>query len=302
MQWHRAQPEALDRQGHRRTRRARGFTLVELMVTIAVISIIAGLGTFAFRGMREGAALAQAKNAVLTYAAAARTYAIANHIETMFVVNPYNGHFEIWYLNPPPNGGPWDPYSSGDLAQPDLADGYAYAPHVLDAKAGLPLDGNGRPLAVVHPIDYNDPTYRPLINDAEERNLDNLIWAAFCFDQNGKLVTRTRRIATRSSHLRNGRPRPGSLQAPNRLDDETPDLEILKTEPLVTVLDTPITSTRGFVISEFSKMKLVTGIMPTPSELVNQWLFETRTGGAYVDFAETVVMDRFSGQQLTGEK
>ncbi len=295
---HRAQPETLDRRG-RRTHRARGFTLIEWMVTIAIISIIAGMGAFAFRGMQEGAALAQAKNAVLTYAAAARTYAVANHIETMFVVNPYSGRFEIWYLNPPPNGGPWDPYSGGNAAQPELADGYAYAPHVLDVKAGLPVDGNDRPLAVVHPIDYNDPTYRPLNADAEERNIDNLTWAAFCFDENGKLVTRTRRIATRSYHFRNGRFRPNAMR--NRLQDETPDLEILKTGPLVTDLDTPITSTRGFVISEFSKMKLVTGISPTPFELVDQWLIETRTGGNYVDFARTVVMDRFSGQALTGE-
>ncbi len=262
MQRHRAQPETLDRQGRPRTHRARGFTLIEWMVTIAVISIIAGVGAFAFRGVRDGAALAQAKNALLAHAAAARTYAIANHIETMFVVNPYSGRFEVWYLNPPANGGPWDPYSGGNVAQPELADGYAYAPHVLDAKARLPVDGNGRPLAVVHPIDYNDPIYRPLANDAQERNIDNLTWAAFCFDENGKLVTRTRRIATRSYHWRNGGVRPNAQR--NRLDTEIPDLKLLETGPLVTDADTPITSTRGFVISEVSKMKLAVGVAPTP--------------------------------------
>lgn len=297
MQPHRAQLGTLGRSGHRRPRRARGFTLVEWMVTIAILSIIAGMGAFAFRGMREGAALAQAKNAVLTYAAAARTYAIANHIETMFVVNPYSGSFEVWHLNPPPQGGPWDPYSGGDATQPDLADGYAYASHVLDAKASLPLDGNGRPLVIVHPIDYDDPNYRPLDDDPEERNIDNLTWVAFCFDENGKLVTRTRRIATRSYYRRNGRVRPNALR--NRLEDETPDLTLV---PLVTNEDTPITSTRGFVISEWPKMKLATGVTPTPGEIVTQWLYETREGGDYIDFAQTVVMDRFSGQPLTGEK
>jgi len=303
---HRAQPEALDRQGCLRPHRARGFTLVELMITVAVISIIASMGAFAFRGVRDGAALAQAKNAVLTYAAAARTYAIANHIETMFVVNPYNGHFEIWHLNPPANGGAWDPYSGGGAAQPNLADGYAYAAHVLDAKAGLPLDGKGRPLAVVHPIDFSDEladstnpateTYRPQGTNTDGPNLDNLTWVTLCFDENGKLVTRTRRIATGSYYKRNGAPRLNTVR--NRLQDESPDLMRV---PLVTSQDTPITSTRGFVISEWSKMKSVTGTVFTPQELVENWLEQTRSGGAYANFAETVVMDRFSGQPLAGE-
>ena len=276
--------------------RARGFTLVEWAVVIGIMGILMAMGTFAFRDVREGAVLAQARNALLTHAAIARNYAVANHIETMLVVNPYNGRFEIWHLNPPPHGGIWDPQSG--TAAPALTDGYAYAP-VLDAAAGLPLDGNGAPMAVVHPIDYDDATYRP--TDPSEQSLDNLTWAAFCFDENGKLVIRSRRIATRSFLFRNGFARPASQR--NRLPDETPNLKLLDVSPFVLVdgSDTAITSTRGFVISDLTKMSTVIGTAPTASELMNSWLMQTRPGGRYAQFAETIVLDRFSGQRLAGD-
>jgi len=275
---------------------ARGFTLVEWLVTMVILVILLAAGSFAFRDVRESGILAQAKNALLTYVSVARNYAVANHIETMLVVNPFNGRFEIWHLNPPPDGGVWDPTSSGDATQPLLTDGYAYAP-VLDASAAVPLDSEGRPLAAVHPIDYDDSIYRP--TDPGDENLDNLTWTAFCFDENGKLVIRTRRIATRTFRFRNGNLRPPAQR--NRLEDETPDLSLVPPGPLVDNQDTAITSTRGFVISQRLKMDAVLGDQPTAANLVNQWLLETRPGGRYSKFAQTVVLDRFSGRELAGD-
>jgi len=281
-------------------RRARGFTLLELAVVMTIVAILLTLSTFAFRGIRDGGVQAQAKNAILTYAAIARNYAVANHIETMFVVNPYNGRFEIWHLNPPAQGGPWDPFSGGDITNPQFADGYAYAA-VLDKSAGVPVDGTGKPLAAVFPVDYDDIDYRPTLNTPQ--NTDNLIWTAFCFDENGRLVTRTRRIATRSFKYRDGSNRPAAER--NRIVDESPALVLLEeapVQPLVTGADTAITSTRGFVICDWGKAEMVVGQAPTPDDLVTRLLLETQPGRPLKHIAETVMLDRISGQPLAGDQ
>lgn len=275
----------------------RAFTLIETIVTVGIISLLLGLSAYTFTRVRESNTLAQARNAVLTYAKIARSYAIANHVETMMVVNPFNGRFEIWYLNPPSGGGPFDPLSSGTL--PPFTDGYAFAP-VLDSGARLPVDGRGQPLATVNPIDFDDNDRRPYLihNDP---NLDNLTWSAFCFDKSGKLVIRTRRIATRTYTQRDGTLR--GVNDRNRLIDETPDLSVFFLGPMVmggVNGDTPITSTVGFVISEAPKMRQALGPNPLTHELVNDWLMRTRPGGRYSDFASTVVLNRFSGAELVG--
>lgn len=277
----------------------RAFTLVEMLIVIAIISTLMSISTYAFSKARETNVLAQARNAVLTYAKLARSYAIANQIETMMVVNPFNGRFEIWHLNPPPGGGPWDPLSSGTAIP--FTDGYACAP-VLDSGARLPVDANGRPLAVVHPIDFGDDETRPYLTD-NDQNFDNNTWAAFCFDKTGKLVVRTRRIATRTYTLRDGTTRNAADR--NRLIDESPDFTVFDVPPFVMVRggaspDTPITSTLGFVISEGPKMRQVLGPRPTSLDIVNNWLIQTRPGGRYADFADTVLLNRYTGDDLVG--
>jgi prepilin-type N-terminal cleavage/methylation domain-containing protein len=291
--------------GRRRrlARRASGFTLIELLTVVVIVSILLALSGLAFRRITDGNVLAQARNMVVTYAKIARGYAIANHIETMMVVNPFNGRFEIWYLSAPSGGGPFDPLSE------ITADGYRFAP-VFDSSAGIPVDGNGRPVAAVHPIDYADPDlstpgnfYRSTAADPDERNLDNLTWAAFCFDETGRLVIRTRRIATRTYTHRDGSPRLPLER--NRLLDETPDLVVAPlvngigtTEPLK---DTAITSTRGFVISDVSRLRqVVPNYAINADDLVNKWLVETPPNGRYASFATTVVLNRFTGQELIG--
>jgi prepilin-type N-terminal cleavage/methylation domain-containing protein len=275
--------------------RGSAFTLIELLASLAIISILLTLSAHTFRRVAESSVLAQARNAVVTYAKLARSYAIEHHVETMMVVNPYNGRFELWHLNPPAQGGAWDPISE------TASDGYAFAP-VFDASARLPLDGNGLPAAGVNPIDYDNPLYRPVAADAEEHNFDNLTWAAFCFDETGQLVIRTRRIATRSYTRRDGTTRPANER--NRLIDETPDVAKLLTGPLVvggTNGDTAITSSRGFVISEMSRMRTELGkYSSTPSSLVNNWLLLTRSGESFSSFVATVVLNKFSSQELTG--
>lgn len=282
-----------------RARVARGFTLIELVVSLTVISVLLTLSVFAFRTLQRGGGMARAKDMLVNYVSVARSYAIANHIETMFVVNPYNSRFEIWHLNPPKEGGPWDPFSGGSAAP--FVDGYAYAP-ILDKSVGLQVDAEGGQLYGVFPIDYDDPVYRLTTNDAEERNIDNLTWAAVCFDEEGRIVTRTRRIATRTIRMRDGSVRPVPA---NRLVDGTPNLGLLEQsmpEPVVRDLDTAITSTRGFVICDMARIGQAIQSNPTPLELINNLLRNTRASRRYNTMAETVMLDRVSGQPLSGDQ
>jgi prepilin-type N-terminal cleavage/methylation domain-containing protein len=288
----------------------RAFTLTELVASIAIIGILLSISGLAFRRSIETSSLAQARSAIITYAAVARSYAMANHIETMFVVNPYNGRFEIWYLNPPTGGGPFDPLSAG--IAPPLTDGYAFAP-ILDAAARLPIDGSGRPIAAVNPIDFDDTINRPTDTTLDGPDMDNLTWAAVCFDASGQLVIRTRRIATRTYTLRSGVPR-SPATARNRLIDETPDLSIRSTGGVMVMGgvsgDSPITTTRGFVVSDANKMRQVlANFSINPQTLVSRWLRLTREGQfaappngsnqSYAQFATTIVFNRYSGQEVT---
>lgn len=272
------------------TSRADGFTIAELLISILIVSILLGLSAYAFQRTVRSNILAQARNNLVTYVKVARAYAMANNIETMLVVNPFNGRFEIWHLNPPTDGGLFDPLSNG--LTPPQTDGYAFA-NVLDPSARMPLNAQGMPAAVVNPIDYDDPVYRPTADDPQERNLDNLTWTAICFAADGQLVVRTRRIATRTFTLRDGTPRL-PVSSRNRLRDETPDLSLAT---IVTGDDTPITSTRGVVISEFAPMEeSLRGAALNPLNLINRWLLQTRPGRPYATFSTTVVFNRFTGQ------
>lgn len=300
------------------SRRRRGFTLIELMVSVGIVALLITISAIGFRRLADSNILAQAKSAVVTYAQMARSYAVANGVETTFVVNPFNGRFEIWYLLAPPDGSPFDPQSGGvpGADPPQTLDRYVYAP-VLDSGARLPVNRQGEPLAAVHPIDFADPinpsnpgsgTWRSTVNDAQGRNLDNLTWSALCFDAAGRLVIRTRRIATRTFTLRNGDlrdPNAGPADDPitvNRLPDETPDLSIRDAGRAMVFGgpdgDSLITSTTGFIISDAPKMRRILAVNPTPAEIVNNWLLLTRPKQRYQGFAETVIFNRSTGLEL----
>lgn len=301
--------ERLTTRMHRADR--RGFTLLELAISLAIISVLLVVGSLTFNSARRSGSVAQARNAVLSYAAIARSYAIANQIETMLVINPYNGRFEIWHLNPPANGGVWDPLSSGTT--PGTTDGYAFAP-VLDSDARLPVDSSGNPIAYVNPIDYQERSRL-----VTRQDYDNLIWTALCFDESGVLVTRSRRIATQTDidlgGIPTGVPYPNRIRSINDTSiNQTyaPDMSLL--DPglnagalmLVSGNDSLITSTRGFVVSDRKAMENVIGktfnvidlagdplMTPTPV-----WLFNTRHNREYRKFAEEVLLDRYSGEAM----
>ena len=288
----------------RSTRRIRrAVTLVELTVVIAILGILISISTLAFNNARDNSLQALTRNAIVTYAKIARNYAITNDIETMFVINPYDGRFELWHLNPPANGGAWDPFSSG--LTPPQTDGYAFAP-VFDSGASLPTDANGKPLAFVFPFDYQDRDpagnlYRP--RGATAQDIDNFIWTALCFDENGKLVTRTRRIATRTPLFLNGATRPGSYNRTRILErDFAPDMSLIENNiPLVTSEDSLITSTRGIIISDRTAMQSAIGNSFTTVQLTQDWLDRTLAGGQFDKFAQLIVFDRQSGEPLVPE-
>jgi len=291
----------LETQGRRHWHRA--VTLVELTVVIAILGILISVSTLAFNNARDNSLQALTRNAIVTYAKIARNYAITNDIETMFVINPYDGRFELWHLNPPANGGAWDPFSSGQT--PPQTDGYAFAP-VFDSGASLPTDANGKPLAFVFPFDYQDRDpagnfYRP--RGGTVQDLDNFIWTALCFDENGKLVTRTRRIATRTQLRLNGSVNPNPPNRTRILErDFAPDLSLLENNfPLVTGFDSLITSTRGIIISDREAMQSVIGNSFTPVQLTQDWLDRTLAGGQFDEFAQLIVFDRQSGEPLIPE-
>ncbi len=298
--------------------RAAGFSLVELVVVIAVIAIVIGLATVAFSSATEGAKMAGARNTLVTFAQLARSYAIANEIETMMVVNPYSNRLELWHLNPPESPGTWDPKSeydppAGVPVDPNLinnsrqADGYAFA-GVFDSGAQLPDD------VAVHPIDFYDDLSgtESRFRDVDERYMDNLTWAAFCFDSSGRMVIRERRIATRSYRMRDGTLRGN----PNRLPDGQPDLSIIGIPTLPSEFqylvwgignqgDSLIRSTYGFVLSDADKMERFVGDNPTPQQLVDDWLRLTYDDTIYDnetddirDYTPTIILNRFSGQEL----
>ncbi|MCB9855123.1 MAG: prepilin-type N-terminal cleavage/methylation domain-containing protein [Phycisphaerales bacterium] len=298
----------IERRTYRTTRNAaRGFTLLELAISVAILAILLSVGAVAFNGARRSSSIAQARNAVLSYAAIARSYAIANQIETMFVVNPYNGRFEIWHLNPPADGGVWDPNSSGSM--PGEIDGYAFAP-VLDSDARLPTDGNGDPLVYVNPIDYEERSRTNSLQD-----YDNLIWTAICFDETGVIVTRSRRIATQTDVNLGGAPT--GVTYPNRISSSfdssinqtyAPDMRLLDpalnpgARMMVSMYDSLITSTRGFVVSDRKAMESAIGksfnVLRLAGNTGDDWLFQTRYGRKYRKFSEEILLDKYSAEAM----
>lgn len=58
--------------------RRKGFTLIELIIVIAVISILIGIALPRFRGMREEGLIAQAKGELRTLQTAVESYYIHN--------------------------------------------------------------------------------------------------------------------------------------------------------------------------------------------------------------------------------
>jgi len=314
---------------HSVSRRRGGFTLIELMVVISIIAVLSVIATLVFRSATDGALLAQSHNTIVSYARLARSYAIANQIETMMVVNPHNGRIELWHANAPVSGGTWDPTSRYDPTQgftltnnPAWTDGYAFA-NVFDSGAQLAVDGSGKPRVAVHPIDFYDFVNNQITRGTSgtataEQNIDNLTWAALCFDPSGNLVTRTRRIATRSYFLRDGTLRSDTGGVPNRLPDGQVDQTVLTNQSLNANFrhivmggvqgDSPITSTQGFVISDADRMRRLLGDNPAPADIVNEWLRRTLAPRAGIDtaadisasvaeFADIIVFNRFSGQE-----
>jgi prepilin-type N-terminal cleavage/methylation domain-containing protein len=275
----------------------RAFTLIEVLLTVGIVTVMLGIVTIAFRQMRETNAMNLAVDTLTRFAGVARAYAMENDIETMLVVNPVNARLEIWHLNPPEGGGPWDPLSGG-TDEPSI-NGYAYA-HVFDSSVALPRGADGRPLVVVHPIDFDvvvpgDDFLRQRLPD-DRQNRDNFRWPAVCFDPDGRLVLRMRRIATRVGTSADPLV-DGYGNVANRRPDGQPDLHRAAPPYQVDGSDSRITSTWGFIVSDRQAfVTAVGGSDPSPPELFSNWLNTLR--GPNGAFARRIVFGRVSARPV----
>lgn len=271
---------------------SRAVTLVEVLVTTAIIVIIFGVVTLAFRKLADTSAVTTAVSTLTTYASVARAYAQENNVETLMVVNPVNGRLELWHEDP----AGFDPYSQ------------QYVPF-FDSTVTLPLDSNGKPLVVVHPIDFNvlvDGTtrLRDTVDDPQGRNRDNMNWVAVAFDPEGRLVSRMHRFATRVDVGNPGTPyidRYGRVS--NRRVDGMPDYKReMPTMYAIDGNDSLIATTRGFIVSDRPKFQAeVRNTDPPPADVVTFWLNRLRTDAELAKFAREVVLNPNSGRDLVSE-
>lgn len=269
-------------------RAAAAFTLLELMVVVSIVAVALGIVSLAFRRLADTNRLTVAAGLLTQYASVARAYAVEHGVETLLVVNNANGRLELWHANPPLLGGPWDPLSAA------VPNGFVPAP-VLDSTAALPLDGAGRPLVIVLPIDFDAVTdaggARLRAVSDNQASYDNLAWPMLCFDSTGLMVTRMRRIATRlpADYLGN------AVATPNRRVSGEPDVAASGYQ--VNATDSLITSTPGFVVSDRGKVEDVFAALganpPRPADIV-EWLRRCRSFPEAVRF---VFVNPHSGRE-----
>ena len=152
-----------------RTRR-RGFTLIELMVSVAIIALLLIAVGAAWRSITESSVELKAINTISAYAAVARTYAMRHQLETVLTINPRTGQLDLFV---------WD--TAGEASTSNIR--YVHAP-VLDDAARLPNRGDPTRPDNLHvrivPIDYMQSGW---IREALAR-------FALCFDTHGRLVAR----------------------------------------------------------------------------------------------------------------
>lgn len=78
-----------------RLRRAKGFSLIELMVTLAVLAILIGVGVPSFQGMIANSRIAAASSDVVSGMYAAKNEAIKRNASIRFCINPTTGAWRV---------------------------------------------------------------------------------------------------------------------------------------------------------------------------------------------------------------
>lgn len=73
----------------------RGFTLVEVLIALTIVSIVTLMTTTAFRSFRQRTILNRAARAVAADAALTRTYAIRGRTNVSMVVDEANQRYQI---------------------------------------------------------------------------------------------------------------------------------------------------------------------------------------------------------------
>lgn len=175
-----------DAAANRAPRCAPAFSLTEMIVVIGIIALLAGVATVSWKAATAQSVRSLAINTLTGYIGVARGYAMANRIETMLVINPFDGRLELWRANPPmgqvrnppwpqnandeanhpdnlnrnitpsrppafPNGGPWDIQSGTAAAPSDGAGADAAQRARANGYAFVPFFDNSARL----PVDSN---------------------------------------------------------------------------------------------------------------------------------------------------
>jgi len=159
-----------------------GFTLIELMVAVAIIVLLLAIIAAAWRPITESNIEAKALNTINSFAAVARAYAMRHQLETVLTVNPRSGQLDLFV---------WDTVGDATVVPPIPPNSRYVYTTMLDDTARLPNRGDPtRPdnLDVrIVPIDYAELKYTG--PDARRTN-NNLAMFALCFNPQGRVVTR----------------------------------------------------------------------------------------------------------------
>jgi len=154
----------------------RGFTLIELVVAVAIIALLLISVGAAWRSITESSVELKAINTISAYAAVARTYAMRHQLETVLTIDPRTGQLDLFV---------WD--TAGEASTSNIR--YVHAP-VLDDAARIPNRGDpNRPdnlYVRIVPIDYDDCKYA----GGDPRMGTNLARLTLCFDAHGRLIKR----------------------------------------------------------------------------------------------------------------
>ncbi|HUW83011.1 MAG TPA: type II secretion system protein [Phycisphaerae bacterium] len=254
-------PTAARRRALGAAARASAYTLIEVLVVVAIISILAVVAGVSWQRLRGSQIEGQAIDTFVRFAAVARTHAMQTDT-TVAIVFDDQGRIETYIHQALP-----------DPSVPTNVDANRFVPLGLLSETALPEEDLR--LAC---IDYAEAAtrrydtfageeyYFPVGSHNSIRDIDRVSRVAVCFDGDGHLITRLLKLEL-----------PKDYHHPNR-NQYNPGL-------------TELYSTRGCVAYKWSVLTMQFGSDPDPSQ------GKIRT---FLDQQPAVALNQWSGQLVGG--